>query len=197
MMDMNQQRCGDTTHRSKQSASLHTRNGFFISSIMFAVATFAPLTAQSQSTPAKVSASKSTPAAVKRYTAQQFLATTNLRGISFSADEKRVLFSSNESGIFNAYAISVTGGKAEALTTSKSDTTYSVGFFPNDDRMIYTRDNGGDENSKLYVRELDGSEKALTPGAKFRSTFMGFKRDDSAFYIGTNERDPKFFDIYL
>jgi dipeptidyl aminopeptidase/acylaminoacyl peptidase len=133
---------------------------------------------------------------VKRYTAAQFLATTNLRGASFSADEKRIMFSSNETGIFNAYSISVNGGKAEALTKSEKDTTYSVGYFPEDDRLIYTRDNGGDENNKLYVRELDGSEKALTPGEKFRAFFFGFAKDDKSFYIASNERDAKFFDIY-
>lgn len=159
-----------------------------------------PVASHAQPATAKVAAQKSSTSTPKRtggkYSAEQFLATTQLRGASFSADEKRILFSSNETGIFNVYSIAVTGGKAEAVTTSKTDTTYSVAYFPTDGRVLYTRDNGGDENNKLYVRELDGSEKALTPGAKFRSMFMGFKRDDSAFYVGTNERDPKFFDIY-
>jgi len=133
---------------------------------------------------------------VKRYTAAQFLATTNLRGASFSADEKRIMFSSNESGIFNAYSIAVTGGKAEALTKSTNDTTYAVAYFPEDNRIIYTRDNAGDENSKLYVRALDGTEKALTSGDKFRAQFSGFAKDNKSFYITSNERDAKFFDIY-
>jgi dipeptidyl aminopeptidase/acylaminoacyl peptidase len=145
---------------------------------------------------AKVSAAKPVPGAVKKYTAAQFLATTNFTGASFSADEKRIMFSSNESGIFNAYSIPVTGGKAEPLTKSANDTTFAVAYFPNDDRIIYTRDNGGDENNKLYVRELDGKETALTPGGKFRAMFMGFNRNDNVFYIGSNERDPKFFDIF-
>ncbi len=132
----------------------------------------------------------------KRYTVAQFLATTSMRGASFSADEKRIMFSSNESGIFNVYAIPVAGGKPTALTTSKTDTTYGVQFFPTDDRVLYSRDNAGDENNKIYVRGLDGSEIALTPGAKFRSQFMSFKKDNSVFYISSNERDPKFFDIY-
>ena len=36
------------------------------------------------------------------------MATTSVRDASFSADEKRVLFSSNQTGIFNVY--SVAGG---------------------------------------------------------------------------------------
>ncbi len=135
-------------------------------------------------------------AAVKRYSAAQFLATTSMRGASFSADEQRIMFSSNESGILNAYSIPVAGGKAEALTKSTTDTTFAVAYFPDDDRILYTRDNGGDENNHVYVRERDGTERDLTPGQKLKANFFGWRRDGSAFYITSNERDPKFFDIY-
>jgi dipeptidyl aminopeptidase/acylaminoacyl peptidase len=136
------------------------------------------------------------PKQVKRYTAEQFMATTSLRGASFSADEKRVMFSSNESGIFNAYSVATTGGKPEALTKSTTDTTFGVAYFPDDDRILYTRDAGGDENNHLFVREKDGSEKDLTPGAKLKASFFGWRKDGAAFYVTTNERDPKFFDLY-
>jgi dipeptidyl aminopeptidase/acylaminoacyl peptidase len=142
-------------------------------------------------------AAKATPGkAVKRYTIEQFMATTSYVGASFSADEKSILFSSNETGIFNAYKISTAGGKAEAKTKSATDSTYSVSFFPNDDRILFTRDNGGDENNHLFVRELDGSEKDLTPGAKLKANFAGWSANDAAFYVTTNERDPRFFDLY-
>src|SRR4029078_3575944 len=39
-------------------------------------------------------------------------------------------------------------------------------------------------------------EKDLTPGAKEKAQFAGFAYDGSAFYITTNGRDPKFFDLY-
>jgi Tol biopolymer transport system component len=130
----------------------------------------------------------------RQYTIEQFMATTRVLGSSFSADEKRILFSSNESGVFNVYSVPVTGGKATALTTSK-DTTYSVSYFPKDDRILYTRDSGGDEQNHLYVRNLDGTERDLTPG-KLKARFFSWARDLSAFYVQTNERDPKFFDLY-
>ena len=67
---------------------------------------------------------KTTP---KQYTIEQFMATTSMGNASFSADESRILFHSNETGIFNAYVMPVTGGKAEALTKSTTDTTlYNV-----------------------------------------------------------------------
>jgi dipeptidyl aminopeptidase/acylaminoacyl peptidase len=132
----------------------------------------------------------------KRYTIDQFMATTSITGASFSKDEKQILFSSNESGIFNAYTIPVSGGKPVALTKSGTDSTYAVGYFYNDDRILFTRDKGGDENNHLFVRELDGTEKDLTPGDKHKASFGGWKPDGSAFYVATNERDPKFFDLY-
>ncbi|MBN1206092.1 MAG: S9 family peptidase [Myxococcaceae bacterium] len=133
----------------------------------------------------------------KQYTIEQFMATTRLAGASFSPDEKKLLFSSNESGIFNAYTLPVRGGKRAALTQSKTDTTFAVSYFPKDERILFTRDQGGNENNHLYVRTADGKEKDLTPGDKLKARFLGWKAPDySAFYVLTNERDPRFFDLY-
>ncbi|HAV37183.1 MAG TPA: S9 family peptidase [Massilia sp.] len=132
----------------------------------------------------------------KRYTIEQFMATTSVSGASFSRDEKQILFSSNASGIFNAYVLPVGGGTPRALTNSTTDSTYAVGFFYNDDRILFTRDQGGNEQNHLFVRELDGSERDLTPGAKLKAGFAGWQPDGNAFYVVTNERDPKYFDLY-
>ncbi len=133
---------------------------------------------------------------MKRYTIEQFMATTSILGASFSADEKRILFSSNASGIFNAYMLPIEGGTAEPLTRSTVDSTFSVSFFPGDDRILFTRDHGGDENYHLFLLDLDGKEKDLTPGEKLKAQFMGWRSDGSAFFVSSNERDPRFFDLY-
>jgi dipeptidyl aminopeptidase/acylaminoacyl peptidase len=138
-------------------------------------------------------ATKKTP---KKYTIEQFMATTSINGASFSTDEKRILFTSNESGVFNAYTIDVAGGVPQALTKSTTDAIYAVSYFPNDDRILFTRDAGGNEQNHVLVRELDGTEKDLTPGTKLRAFFVAWRPDGSAMFIATNERDPKFFDIY-
>jgi dipeptidyl aminopeptidase/acylaminoacyl peptidase len=134
--------------------------------------------------------------APKRYTIEQFMATTSYNGVSFSKDEKHLLINSNETGIFNAYTIPVAGGKPQPMTASSIDSTYGVDYFYNDDRILFTRDKGGNEQNHLFVRELDGSEKDLTPGDKLKASFEGWRPDGSAFYVSTNERDPKVFDIY-
>ena len=132
----------------------------------------------------------------KQYTIEQFLDTTSISGASFSHDESRLLFSSNKTGIWNAYTMPVSGGTWTPVTTSTTDSTYAVSFFPNDDRVIITRDQGGNELNHLYVRTPSGDERDVTPGSNLKAQFAGWTPTGDAFYVSTNERDPKFFDIY-
>jgi dipeptidyl aminopeptidase/acylaminoacyl peptidase len=132
----------------------------------------------------------------KRYTIEQFMATTSIMGASFSADEKHILFSSNASGIFNAYTLPVEGGTPQPLTQSTVESTFSISFFPHDDRALLMRDCGGNEDYHLFLLDGDGTEKDLTPGDKLRAQFVGWHPDGGAFFVSSNERDPRFFDLY-
>jgi dipeptidyl aminopeptidase/acylaminoacyl peptidase len=71
-----------------------------------------------------------------------------------------------------------------------------VAFLPDGDRILVTRDQGGNEQNHLYVREKDGSLKDLTPGEKVKASFSGWTHDRTGFYVKTNERDPRFIDVY-
>jgi dipeptidyl aminopeptidase/acylaminoacyl peptidase len=132
----------------------------------------------------------------KQYTMEQFLDTTSISGGFFSADESRILFSSNKTGIWNAYVMPVGGGEWTPVTKSTQDSTYAVSFFPADNRILITRAQGGNELDHLYVLGDDGAERDLTPGEKLKAGFLGWTHDGSAFYVTSNERDPKFFDVY-
>ena len=134
--------------------------------------------------------------AIKEYTIEQFMNTVRIGGSSFSSDERSILFHNNKTGIFNVYSVPVTGGAAKQLTTSTKESTFAVSYFPNDARFIYTYDRGGNENNHLYLRELDGTERDLTPGEKVKANFLGWSRDRKSFFFSTNERDQRFFDIY-
>lgn len=134
--------------------------------------------------------------AVKQYTIEQFMKTTRVGGSSFAADEKIVLFHSNKSGIFNVYSTPVAGGQPKQLTNSTKESTYIVSAFPEDARFLYRYDKGGNENEHIYLRERDGTERDLTPGDKTKANFHGWSHDRKSFFFSTNERDPKFFDIF-
>jgi dipeptidyl aminopeptidase/acylaminoacyl peptidase len=132
----------------------------------------------------------------RQYAIEEFVQSTGVSGASFNADESRILFSSNKSGIWNVYSMPVGGGEWTAVTTSATDNNYAVGYFPADDRVLITRDQGGNELNHLYVIGADGVETDLTPGENLKADFLGFTADGSAFHVISNERDPRFFDVY-
>jgi dipeptidyl aminopeptidase/acylaminoacyl peptidase len=131
-----------------------------------------------------------------QYTMEDFYANKEFFGASFSPDRQKVLVASNLSGIYNAYAIPVAGGEPQALTTSTTDAVVPISYFPNDERFLYSSDQAGNELSHIYVREADGRVRDLTPGTKHQANFTGWAGDDQSFFITTNERDPRFFDLY-
>lgn len=130
------------------------------------------------------------------YTAEEFFKTTSVFGSSINHDNTAVLVSSDESGIFNAYRLPIDGSEKEALTVSTTESIYVNSWFPEDDRILYNADQGGDELDHVYVRNLDGSIVDLTPGDGLKASFAGWHEDDEQFFIISNERDPKFFDLY-
>jgi dipeptidyl aminopeptidase/acylaminoacyl peptidase len=133
---------------------------------------------------------------VPKYDAQTFYETIAYSGASFSSDEKRILISSDSSGVFNAYSISVEGGEPQQLTDSKTSAIFAIDYFPHDDRFLFTQDEGGNELNHLLVRESDGKIRDLTPGKGLKAMFGGWSDDLKHFYVLTNERDQKFFDCY-
>jgi dipeptidyl aminopeptidase/acylaminoacyl peptidase len=135
---------------------------------------------------------------VKQYSIEQFMNTTSIFGSSFSFDEKNILFSSNESGIYNAYMIPVEGGDVTQITDSKDNSVFTLSFFPHDNRILFMSDKGGNEIYHIYVRNEDGSVEDLTPfGGDKRSSFYGWAYDKKSFFFGSNKRDQRFMDIYV
>ena len=132
----------------------------------------------------------------KTYTIEEFVESIGVAGASFSADETKLLFSSNRSGVWNTYSQPVSGGEWQPITTSSEDNHFAVGYFPDDDRILITRDQGGNELNHLIVIEADGSERDLTPGENLKANFAGFSHDGTQAFVLTNERDPRFFDVY-
>jgi dipeptidyl aminopeptidase/acylaminoacyl peptidase len=136
------------------------------------------------------------PRQVRQYTIDQFLANTAYAGSSFSPDSRKILVSSNETGVFNAFALPVEGGKPVQLTDSKVNAIQAIGYFPRDERFLYTSDQGGNEKNHLYVQSPDGKVQDLTPGDKLKAQFIDWSLDGKSFFYGTNERDPSAFDVY-
>jgi len=136
------------------------------------------------------------PREVAQYDIADFMGSTTHAGASFSPDGSKILLSHDRTGVFNAYAMTVAGGEPTALTTSDTDAIFAVGYFNDDERFLYTSDQGGNELNHLYVRSPDGTVTDLTPGENLKAQFAGWSGDRLAFYVQTNERDAQAFDVY-
>jgi dipeptidyl aminopeptidase/acylaminoacyl peptidase len=133
---------------------------------------------------------------VKQYTIDQFYKSTSVGGGAFSSDENKLLISSNESGIYNAYEIDIASGQKKALTTSTKESVFGNDYVPGTLNIIYSSDKGGNENDHLFLLKTDGSIKDLTPGEKEKANFYGWSRDNKSLFYSSNKRDPRFFDLY-
>lgn len=146
-------------------------------------------------------AANETIASVPKYSAEAFFATTSYGIVgssahAFSADENSLLISSDNTGVFNAYSLPLDGGKPSQLTMSDDNAIFAVSWFPNDDRILYTYDGGGNELNHVVVREIDGSNRDLTPGDAVKASFVGWNSDGNSFYLLTTERNEQSFDLY-
>ena len=130
------------------------------------------------------------------YSIEDFYSNTQFRDASFSPDGKKILVSSDSSGVWNAYAITVAGGTPQPLTQSRTNAVFTLSYFPHDERILYRSDEGGNELTHIYVRSPDGAIVDVTPGAKLKANFHGWAGDGRSFFVSTNERDPQFFDLY-
>jgi dipeptidyl aminopeptidase/acylaminoacyl peptidase len=166
----------------------------FLSLLLMIIAYQSPVMRAGSPTPDSTAAT--TVPSGKKYTIEQFMGTVRVGGSAFTHDEKSILFHSNKTGIFNVYSAPAGGGPLKQLTNSSKESTYIASAFPEDDRFLYSYDKGGNENTHLYIREKDGAERDLTPGDKVKAEFLRWSHDGKAFYFSTNERNPKFFDIF-
>ncbi|ARV08906.1 S9 family peptidase [Winogradskyella sp. PC-19] len=133
---------------------------------------------------------------VKQYSIEQFMDNEAIGGGSFSYDNSQLLVSSNRSGIYNVYTVPTKGGEMTAITQSDSTSVFANAFFPEDNRMLLSADGNGDEINHLFVRDLEGNVKDITPEKGAKSDFYGWSKDNKSLYFGSNKRDPRFFDVY-
>jgi dipeptidyl aminopeptidase/acylaminoacyl peptidase len=90
-------------------------------------------------------------------------------------------------------------GTVEALRlTSETERDINSYFWANNFQILYLKDNGGDENFKLFGINTDGSNlKSFTDFAGVRTTIIDDLEDiDNEIIIGLNKRNNEVFDPY-
>jgi dipeptidyl aminopeptidase/acylaminoacyl peptidase len=133
---------------------------------------------------------------LKQYSIEQMMDNESVFGGSFSADKSKLLVSSNRSGIYNMYAVSTADGTFYPVTQSDSSSVWATSYFPKDDRILFKMDNNGDEIDHLFIKNLEGSIKDLTPEKGAKSDFYGWNKDQESFFFASNKRDKRFMDVY-
>src|SRR5688500_13798127 len=90
----------------------------------------------------QVESTASAPRQPKQYSIEQFNKSSQIGGGAFASDDKYMLVSSNESGIFNAYEIDIATGDKKALTASTKESIFANDYVPGTRNIIYSSDKG-------------------------------------------------------
>jgi len=133
---------------------------------------------------------------IGQYTIDQFYKNVNIGFSAFSPDETKLLVSSNETGIYNVFEIGLSDGSKKQVTNSTTESFFAVDYVHGTNQILYSADKGGNENSHLYLLNVDGTTVDLTPGDDVKASFNGFSKDKKVMYFSSNRRDPQYFDLY-
>jgi dipeptidyl aminopeptidase/acylaminoacyl peptidase len=132
----------------------------------------------------------------KQYTIQQFMDVKNIFSAGFSANENKLLVTSNETGIYNVFEMDIKSGEKKPLTNSTEESIFAAAYFPNDDRVVYTSDKGGNEIDHIFVRNSNGSTIDLITDSTAKANFYGWSHDKKLMYYSSNSRDKRYFDLH-
>ncbi len=128
---------------------------------------------------------------------EDFFRNPEKAAFQISPDGKYFSFSAPYKGRMNIFVQKI-GEENEVRLTSEIDRDISSYFWANNNRILYLKDNGGDENFKLYGVNIDGSDLAcLTEFDGVRTTIIDDLEDiDDEVIIGLNKRNQEVFDPY-
>lgn len=90
------------------------------------------------------------------------------------------------------------GGDSAVRITSETARDIAGYLWKGNDRILFLKDTGGDENYQLYGVNIDGSDlKGLTVFEKVRTNLIDdLKEIEGEVIVGLNKRNPQVFDPY-
>ena len=133
----------------------------------------------------------------KQFAIEDLYNNVAVNGADFNQAEDKILVASNRTGIFNVYELSIADTTMKPLTFSTVDSYFPVSYLPGTASFLYEADQGGNENSHLYLMKPgDTTARDLTPWPNSANSFAGWTDDRTGFYIRSNKRDARFFDIW-
>jgi dipeptidyl aminopeptidase/acylaminoacyl peptidase len=110
---------------------------------------------------------------------------------------RRVAFLTDITGTPQVWSVPGGGGWPDQLSFFQ-DKVWAVSASPTGDRLICTRDIGGDERYQLFLISADGAEVTrLTQESEAIHHFGGWSHDGNRFTYVSNARNGVHFDVYI
>jgi len=131
-----------------------------------------------------------------RYSIEQFYKNLRIAGGVFSADESKLLVSTDETGIFNLFEINLADTSRKQITRSASESFFAIDYVPGSGQILYSADKGGNEIDHIYLLDETGNTTDLTPAENEKASFYDWSKDKKSLYYLSNKRNPQFFDFY-
>ncbi|MDZ7634187.1 MAG: hypothetical protein U5L72_06985 [Bacteroidales bacterium] len=133
----------------------------------------------------------------KQYVVEDFFRNPDKVNFSLSPDGLYYAYMAPYKGMMNVFVKEIGKEEAGQLTYDTLRSVYGF-FWASNDRILYIKDQGGDENMKLYGVNKDGSNLiALADFEKVRTEMIDDLPDiDDYVIIGLNKRIPQVFDPY-
>ncbi len=135
--------------------------------------------------------------AVKQYDLKDFFRTPEQSGYQISPDGNWISFLAPYERRKNIFIQPRNGGEAKRIT-SETARDMAGYFWKGNDRIIYAKDFGGDENFHLFSAAIDGTDvRDLTPFDKVTVNIIDeLEEQESLMLISLNKRDKEVFDVY-
>lgn len=116
---------------------------------------------------------------------------------SYSPVGDEVAYLTNVTGVNQVWKSPAHGGWPEQLTFFE-DRVQRVAWSPRGDSLLFVKDQGGDERGQFYLVDAGGEHvEALTNDPKTIHQFGGFSRDGAWICYSSNQRDERYFDVYV
>lgn len=128
---------------------------------------------------------------------EDFFKNPEKSSFNISPDGKYITYMAPYESRMNIFVQKAGSDKATRLT-SETDRDIAGYFWANNKRILFLKDNGGDENFALYGVDASGKNpKCLTCFENVRTQIIDDLEDQPDFVIiGLNKRDPMVFDPY-
>lgn len=119
-------------------------------------------------------------------------------GFRISPNGQMIIFRAPHMGRMNVF-VQRLGDTTSIPLTHETERSISDAFWESDDRIIFLKDQGGDENFHVLSVKPDGTGLTdHTPFEKVRSGVVDILEDKpDELLISNNRRNPQIFDVYL